>query len=105
MKRTSVIQTLPMTRLAPYRARTRREDTWPSCAACCIWGPGGECYKAAPMWKVEMVDQGSRHATILGTCKVHGEQALRIDFEAAYTDAELSNAWRQLVFHESEVSR
>jgi hypothetical protein len=57
------------------------------------------------MYSVHKVGEGDRHIEILGVCKVHGEECLRIDFERRYSQGEMNTAWRQLVFHEGEVAR
>jgi hypothetical protein len=90
--------TLPA--LANYRRRTGAKAGWPCCAACSRF-----TLKPAPMYSVNIGKQGDRFLEIIGVCKVHGEECLRIDFERRYSPGEMSTAWRQLVFHEGEIAR
>jgi len=96
----SVIANVTLPDLSTHRRRTGSKADWPACAACSRF-----TLRPVDMYSVRVVDTGDRHVTILGVCKVHGEQALRIDFQRRYTEGEMSTAWRQLVFHEGEVTR
>ena len=96
----SVVRNITLPGLATYRRRTGHKAGWPCCAACSRF-----TLKPVEMYSVHVVGQGDRHIEILGVCKVHGEECLRIDFERRYSQGEMSTAWRQLVFHEGEIAR
>lgn len=96
----SVVRNVTLPGLATFRRRTGSKADWPCCAACSKF-----MLRPQPMLSVHIVGQGDRHLEILGVCKVHGEECLRIDFERRYAPGEMSTAWRQLVFHEGEIAR
>lgn len=96
----SAMRNVSLVGLANYRRRSGRRADWPSCAACSRFALSPQ-----PMYAVHKVREGDRFIDILGICKIHGEECLRIDFERRPSDSDLAAAWRQLVFHEGELAR